>query len=83
MFLCAFSHFSRLVGLAVLAGVLLYVYRNKKIIGIAQPFFLALVIFGSMVDATSILFMSRDNQDYADRQLDFACVAWPGKLRHV
>mmetsp|Transcript_4401 Transcript_4401/g.12166 ORF Transcript_4401/g.12166 Transcript_4401/m.12166 type:complete len:781 (+) Transcript_4401:129-2471(+) len=64
-------------GLAVLAAVLLYIYRNQRIIGIAQPFFLALVIVGSMVDTTSILFMSRDNRDYTEAELDRSCVAWP------
>lgn len=64
-------------GLAVVCAVLLYIYREKKIIGIAQPFFLALVIVGSMVDTTSIWYMSRDNRNYSDNQLDFACAAWP------
>jgi hypothetical protein len=66
--------------LALLGAMSLYVYRNMKVMQLAQPFFLGLVIVGSMVDATSIIFMSRDGQNYTKEELDRACMAWPWLL---
>lgn len=61
-------------------AVLLYMYRKKKVVQLAQPFFLALIVFGAMVDTTSIIFMSRDNRTSSKEELDASCVAWPWLL---
>ena len=68
--------------LAILSGILLYIYRKKQIIQLAQPFFLGLVVVGSMVDNTSIIFMSRDNQnpDTPKEALDTSCFIFPWLL---
>lgn len=66
---------------ALVSGMLLYIYRNKQIIQLGQPFFLALIILGSMVDNTSILFMGRDNRNGASvESLDRACFVFPWLL---
>ena len=61
-------------------AVLLYVHRKKKVVQLAQPFFLALIVFGAMIDTTSIIFMSRDNRTSSKEELDASCVAWPWLL---
>ena len=63
--------------LALVAGILLYIHRDKKIVKIAQPFFLGLVIMGTLIDNTSILFMSRDGRESTQSELDAACKTWP------
>mmetsp|Transcript_7044 Transcript_7044/g.16456 ORF Transcript_7044/g.16456 Transcript_7044/m.16456 type:complete len:774 (+) Transcript_7044:155-2476(+) len=62
--------------LCVLGVVLLYIYRKKKVVSIAQPFFLGLILVGALVDTTSIIFMSRDNLGYSNENLDRSCMAW-------
>mmetsp|Transcript_11610 Transcript_11610/g.32144 ORF Transcript_11610/g.32144 Transcript_11610/m.32144 type:complete len:812 (+) Transcript_11610:243-2678(+) len=64
-------------GISALCLFLMYVYRRQEIIRVAQPFFLALVVVGTIVDTTSIIFMSRDNRDYSVQALDRACLTWP------
>eukprot|EP00523_Entomoneis_sp_CCMP467_P003119 CAMPEP_0168761992 /NCGR_PEP_ID=MMETSP0724-20121128/23609_1 /TAXON_ID=265536 /ORGANISM="Amphiprora sp., Strain CCMP467" /LENGTH=849 /DNA_ID=CAMNT_0008811133 /DNA_START=137 /DNA_END=2686 /DNA_ORIENTATION=+ len=66
--------------LAVGSAILLYIYRKMDIVRIAQPFFLMIVIIGSVLDTTSIVFMSRDNRNYTDQELDQACIIWPVML---
>ena len=61
-------------------AILLYVHRKKKVVQLAQPFFLALIVFGAMVDTTSIIFMSRDNRTSSKEELNASCVAWPWLL---
>jgi len=62
--------------LCIVGFALLWKFRNKKIVALAQPFFLGLVLVGALVDTTSIIFMSRDNRDYTDEQLNRSCLAW-------
>ncbi|CAJ1961061.1 unnamed protein product [Cylindrotheca closterium] len=62
--------------LCVLGLALLYMYRKKKVVSIAQPFFLTLILVGALVDTTSIIFMSRDNLGYSKQNLDRSCMAW-------
>jgi ABC-type sugar transport system substrate-binding protein len=59
------------------SAILLYVYRTKAVIQIAQIPFLIMVQVGCLVDTTSIPFMSRDNRDFSQEQLDVSCFAWP------
>lgn len=62
--------------LIVVCSILLFIHRKKKIILLAQPFFLALILLGSAVDTTSIIFMSRDSRDYTRAELDAGCAAF-------
>ena len=62
--------------LIVVSSILLYIYRKKKVVTLAQPAFLALILVGSAVDTTSIIFMSRDSRDYTTAELDAGCAAF-------
>jgi len=62
--------------LIVVCSIRLFIHRKKKIILLAQPFFLALILLGSAVDTTSIIFMSRDSRDYTRAELDAGCAAF-------
>ena len=62
--------------LIVVCSILLFIHRKKKIILLAQPFFLALILLGSAVDTTSIIFMSRDSRDYTRAELDTGCAVF-------
>ncbi|CAB9527881.1 Inherit from proNOG: Periplasmic binding protein LacI transcriptional regulator [Seminavis robusta] len=69
--------------IAAASAVCLYIYRNKAVIRLAQSFFLMLVVFGSMVDNTSIILMSRDNHPDSGnsiQSLDASCLAFPWVL---
>lgn len=62
--------------LIVVSSILLFIYRKKKVVTLAQPAFLALILVGSAVDTTSIIFMSRDSRDYTTAELDAGCAAF-------
>ena len=66
--------------LIVMCSVMLFIHRKKKVILLAQPFFLGLILFGAAVDTTSIIFMSRDSRQYTKQELDAGCVAFPWLL---
>jgi len=80
LFLVGYGLVSIIYVLALVGSLLLYVHRSKRIIQLAQPFFLGLVILGTVINTTSIIFLSRDSQDYTDAELDAACIAWPWLL---
>jgi ribose transport system substrate-binding protein len=73
--MAAFNYF-----LALGSAILIVFYRHQKVMRLAQPSFLLLVTIGTVVDSTSIIFMSRDNRNYSEEQLDAACFAWPWLL---
>ena len=56
-------------------GVLLRIYRDNPYFK-RQPFFLALVLLGTIVDLTAIIIMSRDILNNSNR----SCEAWPWLL---
>ena len=66
--------------LIVVSMIMLYIHRKKKVILLAQPFFLALILLGAGVDTTSIIFMSRDSRNSSKEELDNSCVAFPWLL---
>ena len=80
LFAAGYAMVSINYALAFVCAVLLYVHRKKKIVQLAQPLFLALILFGTVVDTTSIIFMSRDNRTSSKEQLDASCFAWPWLL---
>ena len=62
--------------LIAVCTIMLYIYRKKKVVLLAQPPFLALILLGTAVDTTSIIFMSRDSRNSTKEELDASCVAW-------
>mmetsp|Transcript_52340 Transcript_52340/g.157085 ORF Transcript_52340/g.157085 Transcript_52340/m.157085 type:complete len:161 (-) Transcript_52340:627-1109(-) len=62
--------------LALVCAIILYIYQKKKVVQIAQPFLLALILFGGLIDTTSIIFMMRDNRTSSKENLNASCVAW-------
>jgi len=66
--------------LILVCSIMLLIHRKKKIILLAQPFFLALILVGAGVDTTSIIFMSRDSRNYSKEELDAGCWAFPWLL---
>eukprot|EP00567_Pseudictyota_dubia_P007638 CAMPEP_0197444824 /NCGR_PEP_ID=MMETSP1175-20131217/10194_1 /TAXON_ID=1003142 /ORGANISM="Triceratium dubium, Strain CCMP147" /LENGTH=1207 /DNA_ID=CAMNT_0042975677 /DNA_START=307 /DNA_END=3930 /DNA_ORIENTATION=+ len=68
------------VSLAISAGSALWVYANRRtrIVRSAQPQFLYLLCFGSMLSASSIAFTSYDESyGWSEDKLSAACVAFP------
>jgi len=83
-FLSPSAHYAGLslmsISLATSAASALWVYakRRTRIVRSAQPQFLYLLCFGSMVMASSIAFMSYDESfGWSQDQLNAACVAFP------
>lgn len=80
LFVLGYAMVSVNYALAGTAFVLLLAFRKRKVIMMAQPVLLGILVVGTVVDVTSIIFLSRDNRSYTDAQLDASCVAWPWLL---
>ena len=66
---------------ALICAIVVILFRRKRVMTLAQPPFLLLVILASIVDTSSILFMSEDNITEATQQkLDSSCYTWPWLL---
>ena len=67
--------------MAFICAIVVVLFRKKRVMTLAQPPFLLLVILASIVDTSSILFMSDDNITEATQaKLDSSCYTWPWLL---
>jgi hypothetical protein len=64
--------------MAILCMIALRVFQKTPIVQRAQPFFMQILCFGSIVMSTTILTLSFDeNAGWSDRSLDIACAMSP------